>query len=104
MESFKESGGIEFSSDILIGLQYKGMDYKTENNGKREADANRLSRLAELNKSMREAAKAGEPQPIEAKILKNRNGNRGTAELSFYPMYNYFTERHTEPQNTPKRV
>ena len=104
MESFKESGGIEFSSDILIGLQYKGMDYKTETNGKREADANRLSRLAELNKTMREAAKAGEPQPIEVKILKNRNGNRGTAELNFYPMYNYFTERNAEPQNTPKRV
>lgn len=98
MESFKESGGIEFSSDILIGLQYKGMDYKTEASGKRESDATRFSRLSELYKTMREAAREGEPQPIEVKILKNRNGNRGTAELNFYPMYNYFAEREAEPQ------
>ena len=105
MESFKESGGIEFSSDILIGLQYKGMDYKTETNGKREAEGNRLGRIAELNKAMREAARNGEPQPIEAKILKNRNGNRGTAELNFYPMYNYFTERaSSEEQQKPRKI
>ena len=105
MESFKESGGIEFSSDILIGLQYKGMEYKTETNGKREADNTRLGRIAELNKAMREAARNGEPQPIEAKILKNRNGNRGTAELNFYPMYNYFTERaSSEEQQKPRKI
>lgn len=106
MESFKESGGIEFSSDILIGLQYKGMDYLTEANGKREKDQDRLQRLSELNKQMREAAREGEPQPIEAKILKNRNGNRGTAELKFYPMYNYFAERNTEPaeEKKPRRI
>lgn len=92
MESFKESGGIEFSSDILIGLQYKGMDYSDEN-GKREKEAERLSRIAALNKEMREAARNGLPQPIEVKILKNRNGNRGTVELLFYPMFNLFKER-----------
>ena len=102
MESFKESGGIEFSSDILIGLQYKGMDYQ-DDNGKREKEADRLSRISALNKEMREAAKSGLPQPIEAKILKNRNGNRGTAELLFYPMYNYFTERaKVDEQPKPK--
>lgn len=104
MESFKESGGIEFSSDILIGLQYKGMDYKTEENGKRENEAKRLQRLAELGKEMREAARAGDPQPIQVKILKNRNGSRGTAELSFYPMFNYFKEREAEPEEKPREL
>lgn len=92
MESFKESGGIEFSSDILIGLQYKGMDYNDEN-GKREKESERLSRIAALNKEMREIAGQGLPQPIEVKILKNRNGRRRDIELLFYPMYNLFQER-----------
>ena len=31
MQSFKESGAIEYSSDILIGLQLKGAGQKDEN-------------------------------------------------------------------------
>lgn len=72
MASFKESGAIEYSSDILIGLQYEGVGTKDFN-----AD--------EAIKRM--------PQKIELKILKNRNGSKGQViPYKFYPMFNLFME------------
>ena len=72
MEAFKESGAIEYSSDILIGLQLKGA-------GKKDFDANE--------------AKKKSPREIELVILKNRNGSTGDRiELQYYPLFNYFKE------------
>lgn len=72
MEAFKESGAIEYSSDILIGLQLKGA-------GKKEFDANE--------------AKRKDPREIELVILKNRNGRTGDSlSFNFYPLFNYFEE------------
>jgi len=86
LASFKESGAIEYSSDVLIGLQYEGMDYQEG-----EADKAREKRIRELMKQAVEAGKAGRPQKIQVKILKNRNGSKGDMLLDFYPMFNYFT-------------
>ncbi|HFI0304905.1 TPA: DnaB-like helicase C-terminal domain-containing protein [Streptococcus suis] len=73
MQSFKESGAIEYSSDILIGLQFKGVSEKG-------FDTNE--------------AKARNPREVELVILKNRNGKTGTKmEFDFYAMFNYFEER-----------
>lgn len=85
LASFKESGAIEYSSDVLIGLQYVGMDYSEG-----EADKAREKRIRELLKEQIENAKNGKKQEIEIKILKNRNGHRGEAVLDFYPRFNYF--------------
>lgn len=72
MQSFKESGAIEYSSDILIGLQLKGA-------GDKDFDPTE--------------AKKKNPREIELVILKNRNGKTGTKiPLEFYPLFNYFTE------------
>lgn len=72
MEAFKESGAIEYSSDVLIGLQLKGA-------GKKDFDANE--------------AKKKSPREIELVILKNRNGSTGDRiELQYYPLFNYFKE------------
>lgn len=72
MEAFKESGAIEYSSDVLIGLQLKG----TGNKG---------FDLIE--------AKKKNPRDIELVILKNRNGRSGEKiEFKFYPLFNYFVE------------
>lgn len=87
LASFKESGAIEYSSDVLLALQYKGMDYQEG-----EADKAREKRIRELIKGTIEAAKKGEPQAIQVKILKNRNGSKGEAFLDFYPKFNYFTQ------------
>lgn len=90
LASFKESGAIEYSSDVLIGLQYEGMDYQEG-----EADKAREKRIRELMKDAVEDGKNGKPQKIQVKILKHRNGSKGDALLDFYPMFNYFTATKT---------
>lgn len=72
--SFKESGAIEYSSDVLIGLQFEGCE---EKNFKAEK------------------AKAMNPRKIELKILKNRNGAIPGSPINynFYSMFNYFNEQ-----------
>ncbi len=85
LASFKESGAIEYSSDVLIGLQYYGMDYMEG-----ETEKSRDKRIRELLKENVEKGKSGQPQTIQVKILKNRNGSKGDVLLGFYPMFNYF--------------
>lgn len=71
-EAFKESGAIEYGSDVLIGLQLKGV-------GTSSFDVNE--------------AKKSDPREIELILLKNRNGRTGdTIEYRYYPMFNYFEE------------
>lgn len=88
LASFKESGAIEYSSDVLIGLQYKGMDYQEG-----ETDKERQKRIRELVKTAEQQGICGQTQSIQVKILKNRNGSKGSALLDFYPMFNYLTEK-----------
>lgn len=88
LASFKESGAIEYSSDVLIGLQYEGMDYQDG-----ETDKERQKRIRELIKTAEQQGSCGQAQSIQVKILKNRNGRKGNALLDFYPMFNYLTEK-----------
>lgn len=88
MASFKESGAIEYSSDVLIGLQYAGMDYDESDKGEKE----RRKRIRDLIDKNITAAKSGEGQKVQIKILKNRNGGKGDSLITFYPMFNFFTE------------
>lgn len=85
LSSFKESGAVEYTSDILIGLQYEGMDYEPK-----EKDADRKQRIANLYREQKAKARAGQAQDIQVKILKNRHGLTGDIELKFYPMFNYY--------------
>ena len=72
MEAFKESGAIEYSSDVLIGLQLSGA-------GEKGFDANE--------------AKKKNPRQVELVILKNRNGSTGDRiDFSYYPLFNFFEE------------
>lgn len=68
MEAFKESGAIEYSADVLIGLQMKKGDNPEE-------------------------AKKRDPREVELVVLKNRNGKVGEkVEFEYYPYFNYFKE------------
>lgn len=79
MSAFKESGAIEYSSDVLIGLQFKG--------------------AGEKNFDVSEAKKKN-PREIEIVILKNRNGRVGDKlEFEFYPNFNYFEEKKKKKSN-----
>jgi replicative DNA helicase len=72
MEAFKESGAIEYSSDVLIGLQLEG--------------------AGEDNFNATEE-KQRDPRRVELVVLKNRNGSTGTKlEYNYYPRFNYFSE------------
>ena len=75
MAAFKESGAIEYGSDVLIGLQLTG----TGENG---FDADK--------------AKEKNPKEIDFCILKNRNGNIQSdgIPLIFYSEFNCFMENN----------
>ena len=87
LSSFKESGAIEYSSDVLIGLQYYGMDYQED-----ETNVARQKRIRNLIKDFELKGKNKESQSIQVKVLKNRNGSKGDFVLNFYPMFNCFVE------------
>ena len=71
-EAFKESGAIEYSSDVVLGLQLAGV-------GGQDFDVNK--------------AKSQDPRQIELVILKNREGKIGQKiKYSYYPMFNHFFE------------
>ena len=85
MASFKESGAIEYSADVLLGLQYDGMDIQ-----KGESRERRVTRVLDLLEAQKEIARRGEAQDIQIKILKNRNGSRGSVTMKYFPMFNAF--------------
>ena len=72
MEAFKESGAIEYSSDVLLGMQLEGV-------GNKDFDV--------------EKAKSENPRKVELVILKNRNGKTGgKVFFDYYAMFNYYAQ------------
>ena len=89
--SFKESGAIEYTSDVLMALQFKGMDYLKKEDGKYEEEKSRTARIIQLrNEQEKNAEIPGKAQELQLKILKNRNGRKGGVDLEFHPMFNCF--------------
>lgn len=87
MAAFKESGAIEYGSDVLIGLQHNGMDYVDD-----ESDADRKSRIRDLKRENIEREFGDLPIAVQLKVMKNRNGRKSGAVFNFYPRYNFFEE------------
>lgn len=72
MRAFKESGGIEYGCDVLLGMQAAGA-------GQKGFDI--------------DVAKSKDPREVQLIVLKNRNGKTGgIIDFKYYPMYNYFEE------------
>lgn len=70
MAAFKESGGIDYSADVLIGLQARGAG----------------SRSFNLDEEKRK-----DPRELELKILKNRTAALGDpVPLRYYPAFSCF--------------
>ena len=79
MDSMKESGGIEYGSDVVMGLQYKAIE-ETE----KESDLKNI-KMEDLRKEY--------PRNVRIKVMKNREGITGaTVDFSYYPRFNYFSE------------
>ena len=73
MSAFKESGAIEYSSDVLMGLQLKGVNVEGFNvNIEKEKD----------------------PREVELVILKNRNGKTSSGiSFKYHKLFYCFEER-----------
>lgn len=89
MESFKESGKIEYSADVLIGLEEAGLYAQSNESGspaKRSASAE---------------PKAGGVRDLELTVLKNRLGSTvaqdGALGLTFDGKHNVFSQTRVAP-------
>ena len=78
-ESFKESGGIEYTADVVLGLQLECLDedlFKEEGNKK----------IVQKRQRVKEAKKA-DPREIRLVCLKNRFGG-----VDWHTNYRYYTK------------
>jgi replicative DNA helicase len=74
MSSFKESGAIEYSSDVLIALDLKEMIIDKKN--------------CDVNNEKKKT-----PRAVTLTVLKNRSGKTGDrVDYKFHPAYNLFEE------------
>ena len=80
MASFKESGAIEYSSDVLLGLNPEGLDVG-------ESDKQRKA-----NKEVFEDMRATDQRALEIVILKNRMGEMGKIPITMNAPYGLYTE------------
>lgn len=72
MAAFKESGGIDYSADVLLGLQARGAGSRTFN----------------IDEEKRK-----DPRELELKILKNRSAALGEpVPFRYYPAFSCFEE------------
>lgn len=80
--AFKSSGNIEFTADVVIGLQYSFME---------DVGCGKESEKEAIEKYKEEKIK--NPRSVQTVILKNRNGSIGKSTNFLYePQYNYFKE------------
>ena len=80
-EAFKESGGIEFTADVVWGLQLSAIH---------DSLFNGEGKIKEKREAIA-AAKEATPRDIELVCLKNRYGkSRYSVQFTYYPQYDYF--------------
>ena len=84
MSSYKESGSIEYSADVLLGLQLKDIEQA-------------VSKPDALNALMGKS-----PRNVVLKIMKNRNGPVGEmVGFTYKPARNLFEEVYVDKNGTP---
>lgn len=93
MQSYKESGAIEYSSDVLFGLQYEGMEYQEG-----ESKEKRQHRLRSMINEIYLKKRKREPITVELKCLKQRTGYQFTVAFAMMPAYNHFAPLNNAKQ------
>jgi replicative DNA helicase len=72
MTDYKESGALEYSADVLMGLEFSSA-------GTKEYDE--------------KAEKRKDPRQIRLVVLKNRNGKAWeSCSFDYFPLFNYYSE------------
>lgn len=83
-ESFKESGGIEYTCDVVLGMQLACLD---------EPLFDKEKQIKEKRERIK-AAKGENPREIQLVCLKNRYGSPDwTIDYKYYPQYDFFEEQ-----------
>lgn len=96
--AFKESGAVEYSADVLLGLQPAGM----RADGEKGAAAENLQLCERCKKGQQDPGRPG-LRLLELKVLKSRVGvPYGSAWLEYNPGYNQFSDGR-EPKATTIR-
>ena len=100
-ESLKESGGIEYTCDVIYGLQLQCLNSDLFNNP--------VGKIKEKRKKIRES-KAENPRKIELVCLKNRYGiSNFSCYFDYYPANDLFVEgnldaRYIDNSDTIKKA
>ena len=89
-ESFKESGNIEYTADVVWALQLNVIN-----------DVKIGAPISETRKKF-EDAKRQQPRQIQFKCLKNRQGQNYDCYFNYYPAHDYFEPRDAGQNPTPK--
>ena len=85
-EAFKESGGIEYTADVVWGLQLAAVHEDLFNGDPKTKVKEKRERIG--------AAKEAMPRDIELVCLKNRYGkSRYSVQFTYYPQYDYFVPK-----------
>lgn len=102
LNSFKESGAVEYTNDILIGLNFSKLyeieeEQATEEGRKRLKEQGLLTKSEDINqnklKALIKLEKKARPRKITLEVLKNRNGETGgTISFYYYPGANTYLE------------
>lgn len=83
-ENFKESGAIEYSADVLIGMNFQKAEKAAS------ADAVDMAKEGEADLAK-----------VQVVIIKNRNGRRNMRiNYDYYKPFNYFKEADEQPPRT----
>lgn len=89
-EALKESGGVEFSADVVWGLQLRILTEQSFIDEKKEPVKRQIVK-EEMKKT---------PRQIDLVCLKNRYGAPGyTCELNYTPAYDLFEESFVDARN-----
>lgn len=85
LNAFKESGAIEYGSDVLLGLQPPNLEDGA------------TPKEAKANKKAIEGVKREVNRTLEIKVLKNRSGSTGhRIRFAYNAKFNYFTDDTAE--------
>ena len=89
-ESFKESGGIEYTADVVWGLQLQAIGEANEQ--EIGSKGGKYEKTEATKREILRRAKAENPRKIELVCLKNRYGiSSFKTGFTYYPEFDYFT-------------
>lgn len=91
LNSFKESGAVEYTADAVFGLELAGAEDSSSH-----AESKRAQYFEDLAQAFRESVEKNGEGNMRFKVLKNRNGESGVFNLKYAPRKNSFSEGSVE--------